>query len=116
DGDATVYIADATWKWAPQGNFQDGGVTLRGEYLVDDRRGTWTAPEGDGGEATVLPWTGRRRGGYVEGVYRLDRRWDLGYRYDRVWSGQGVPFANPFATRHTLQATWRNSEFSLVRL
>src|SRR6185503_14331760 len=24
-----LYVADATWQWAPQGNFKDGGVTLR---------------------------------------------------------------------------------------
>ena len=49
-GDSTLYLADATWKWAPEGNFKDGGVTVRGEYFLVDRDGdidqvprTWTA-------------------------------------------------------------------------
>ena len=58
-----------------------------------------------------------RRGGYVEGVYRLNRTWDFGYRYDRLWADDTGPFASSFDPyRHSLEATWRNSEFSLVRL
>ena len=114
DGDATVYVADATWKWAPQGNFKDGGITLRSEYLVDDRDGIVVDPD-DPGIAT--PWSGKRRGAYVEGVYRLNRTWDIGYRYDKLWAAADGPFASAFdPDRHTLEATWRNSEFSLVRL
>ncbi len=82
-GDTNVYIADATWKWAPHGNFKDGGITLRGEYLLDDRNGIYIDPE-DPLDSAML-WSGQRRGGYLEGVYRLNRRWDVGYRYDRLW-------------------------------
>jgi hypothetical protein len=115
DGDATVYVADATWKWAPQGNFKDGGITLRSEFLVDDRDGTYVAdPEA---ADAALPWAGMRRGGYLEAVYRLNRTWDVGYRYDRLWADDGGPFASAFDPyRHTFEATWRNSEFSLLRL
>jgi hypothetical protein len=119
DGDATVYVADATWKWAPQGNFKDGGITLRSEYLVDDRDGAYVDPEGTN---AGMPWTGKRRGGYLEGVYRLNRTWDIGYRYDKLWADDtgplaGTPFDSAFDPyRHSLEATWRNSEFSLVRL
>ncbi len=113
-GDATVLVADATWKWAPQGNFKDGGITLRGEYLVDDRDGIVVDPVDT---SIVAPWSGKRRGAYVEGVYRLNRTWDIGYRYDRLWAANDGPFASAFdPDRHTLEATWRNSEFSLVRL
>jgi hypothetical protein len=114
DGDATVYVADATWKWAPQGNFKDGGITLRGEYLVDDRDGIYVDPEGAG---AAIPWIGKRRGGYLEGVYRLNRTWDFGYRYDKLRADDTGPFESAFDPyRHSLEATWRNSEFSLVRL
>ncbi|MEO5566640.1 MAG: hypothetical protein ABIR05_08350, partial [Luteimonas sp.] len=93
--DTTLYIADGTWKWAPQGNFKDGGVTLRSEYLRDQNQS----------------------GAYVEAVYRLNRTWDIGYRYDRLWLDNAVPFANAFnPDRHTAEVTWRNSEFSLLRL
>jgi hypothetical protein len=118
-GDATVYVADGTWKWAPAGNFKDGGITLRSEYLVDHRDGMYVDPEDTG---IAIPWVGKRRGAYVEGVYRINRTWDIGYRYDKLWaddSGQlaGAPFNSTFDPyRHSIEATWRNSEFSLLRL
>jgi hypothetical protein len=117
NGDTTVYIADGTWKWAPNGNTKDGGITLRGEYFLDDRDGAFVDPADP---ALATAWNGRRRGAYLEGVYRLNRTWDVGYRYDRLWSDAGNPFAiggegfDPY--RHTAELTWRNSEFSLLRL
>lgn len=116
-GDTTLYIADGTWKWAPNGNTKDGGVTLRGEYFVDDRDGAFADPADP---SIIALWNGQRRGAYLEGVYRLNRTWDVGYRYDRLWSGADNPFVaasdgfDPY--RHTAELTWRNSEFSLVRL
>ena len=93
--DTTLYIADGTWKWAPHGNFKDAGVVIRGEYLRDDDRS----------------------GAYLEAVYRFDRTWDIGYRRDRLWPDAGVPFATSLdQVRDTAQVTWRNSEFSLLRL
>lgn len=113
-GDGTLYIADGTWKWAPQGNFKDGGVTVRSEYFLDKRNGTYADPD----DPTVTsPWIGRRRGAYLEGVYRFNRTWDLGYRYDRLWVDNSGPLASAFdPDRHSVELTWRNSEFSLVRL
>lgn len=116
-GDTTLYIADGTWKWAPQGNTKDGGITLRGEYFLDDRDGVFVDPQDP---AITSLWNGQRRGAYLEGIYRINRTWDVGYRYDRLWSAAGNPFAaasgdfDPY--RHTAELTWRNSEFSLIRL
>ncbi|GAB3088809.1 hypothetical protein [Lysobacter terrae] len=113
-GDAKIYLADATWKWAPQGNFKDGGVTLRTEYFLDDRDGVFIDPED---ETITSAWNGQRRGGYVEAVYRLNRLWDVGYRYDKLWADASGPYASDFDPyRHTAELTWRNSEFSLFRL
>ncbi|HVR81178.1 MAG TPA: hypothetical protein VHF02_03705 [Luteimonas sp.] len=116
-GDSKLYVADGTWKWAPQGNFKDGGVTLRSEYFLDDRNGVFADPTDP---ALTSLWNGQRRGAYIESVYRLNRTWDVGYRYDRLWADAGNPFAvasgsfDPY--RHSAELTWRNSEFSLVRL
>ena len=113
-GDSTLYIGDATWKWAPQGNFKDGGVTVRSEFFVDDRDGTAIDPIDDG---EPLAWHGARRGAYVEGVYRFNRTWDIGYRVDKLWADRDGPYASTFDPyRNSVELTWRNSEFSLLRL
>ncbi|NOT89106.1 MAG: hypothetical protein HOP03_13100 [Lysobacter sp.] len=113
-GDSTLYIADGTWKWAPQGNFKDGGFTVRGEYFLDDRDGGYVDPNDP---LITSLWNGQRRGVYLEGVYRLSRSWDIGYRYDRLWADSAGPYASAFDPwRHSAELTWRNSEFSLFRL
>ena len=113
-GDVDLYIVDATWKWAPEGNTKDGGFQVRAEYFLDDRNGQYSDP------ANPLPaqeWIGKREGVYIEGVYRINRTWETGYRYDRLWGSDSGPFASSFDPyRHSAMLTWRNSEFSLVRL
>jgi len=113
-GDTTLYIADGTWKWAPNGNTKDGGITLRGEYFLDDRDGLFVDPADP---LVTAPWIGQRHGAYLEGVWRLNRTWDVGYRYDKLWADDEGPVASLFDPyRHSVEATWRNSEFSLIRL
>ena len=112
-GDATLYVADGTWKWAPNGNFKDAGVTLRAEYMVDRRDGSYVDPLHP---MAPVAWDGRRTGAYLEGVYRFNRTWDIGYRYDKLWGDAGLPFASFDPDRHSAELTWRNSEFSLFRL
>lgn len=119
-----VYIADGTWKWSRHGNFKEGGLMLRGEYLVDKRDGRYGPPLAppdetlDPGAALLAqPWTGTRRGLYAEGVYRFNRTWEAGYRYDKLWGDDSGPFASGFdPSRHSVMLTWYNSEFSLLRL
>lgn len=113
-GDNTLYLADATWKWAPQGNFKDGGVTVRGEYFVDDRDGNYI----DAADSAFDQlWKGTRRGAYVESVYRINRNWEAGYRYDKLWADDNGPYASSYdPDRHSGMLSWLNSEFSLLRL
>jgi len=113
-GHERLYIVDGTWKWAPDGNTKDGGVTLRGEYLLEHRDGTRQWPDTS---APVEIWDGSRSGGYLEAVWRINRQWDAGYRYDRLWADDEGPVASDFdPSRHSVELTWRNSEFSLLRL
>ena len=113
-GDNKLYVADLTWKWAPDGNTKDGGIQVRSEYFLDDRDGQYI----DANDSLLdQPWTGQRRGAYVEGVYRINRNWETGYRYDRLWADDSGPYASEFDPfRHSVMLTWRNSEFSLLRL
>jgi len=113
-GDSTLYLADATWKWAPEGNFKDGGVTVRGEYFLVDRDGEYTDAVDP---AFDQAWSGSTRGAYVEGIYRINRTWETGYRYDHLWAGDSGPYASDYnPVRHSVMLTWLNSEFSLLRL
>jgi hypothetical protein len=113
-GDARLWIADFTWKWAPDGNLADGGVQVRGEWIRDEREGVFI----DADDPTLVEaWDGTRHGAYLEGVYRFDRRWEAGYRYDWLRADRDGPVASEFdPDRHGVVLTWRNSEFSLVRL
>jgi len=114
DGHLRLYIADGTWKWAPGGNTKDGGLTLRGEYFVEHRDGDWTNPDDP---LDTADWEGTRRGAYLEGIWRLNRQWEAGYRYDRLWADGDGPYASDFdPQRHSLVLAWLNSEFSLFRL
>lgn len=123
-GRNTLYIADGTWKWSRHGNFKEGGLLLRGEYLLDKRNGTYAAAQGppeqvDDTALAILPqrWTGNRTGMYLEGVYNFNRTWSTGYRYDKLWAADTGPFAASFDPwKHSVMLTWRNSEFSLLRL
>jgi len=113
-GHERLYIADGTWKWAPGGNTKDGGVTLRGEYLLEHRDGVRQFPDTS---APVELWDGTRSGGYLEAVWRINRQWDAGYRYDRLWADDEGPVASDFdPSENSVELTWRNSEFSLLRL
>lgn len=113
-GNSRLYIADATWKWAPQGNFKDGGITVRGEYFLDERDGEFFDVNA---EQLPIAWNGTRHGAYLEGAYRFNRRWETGYRFDQLWADESGPYASLYDPyRNSLMLTWRNSEFSLFRL
>jgi hypothetical protein len=113
-GDTRLWLADFTWKWAPDGNIADGGLLLRGEWIGEDRDGRYVDPEG---ATQDVAWEGRRHGAYLEGIYRFNRRWEAGYRHDRLRADRDGPFASDFdPSRHGVVLTWRHSEFSLVRL
>lgn len=118
-GNDRIYVADGTLKWAPNGNTKDGGFTVRGEYLRDRRHGVYTVPSDPqlGDPLIDQPWIGTRSGGYLETVWRLNRIWELGYRFDKLWADRTGPFASGFdPSRNSLELTWINSEFSRVRL
>ncbi len=114
-GRDNLYLFDLTWKWAPRGAFKDSGIVVRSEAFVDDRKGVVIDPNDPDALAQTLD--GKRRGAYIEGLYRFSRTWDVGYRYDKLWAASSGPYASDFdPQRHSVAATWHNSEFSLLRL
>ena len=87
------------------------------------RDGSYTAPDivAAGSDSATgpldQPWLGHRQGLYLEGVYNFNRTWSTGYRYDKLWAADSGPFASAFnPDKHSVMLTWRNSEFSLLRL
>ncbi len=61
---------------------------MRGEYFLVDRDGLYTDPADP---LLDQAWTGTSRGVYIEGVYRINRTWETGYRYDRLWAERQRP-------------------------
>ena len=114
-GRNNLYVLDFTWKWAPNGAYKDAGIVLRSEAFIDDRDGI--VMDAEDPDAFGQVWNGRRRGAYVEGLYRFNRRWDIGYRYDRLWAASSGPYASDFdPRRQTAALTWHPSEFGMLRL
>lgn len=96
-GTTRVWIADAVWKWAPNGNATRTNFKLQGELLRATR------------EATA------QSGWYLQGVYQFMPRWRVGLRTERL-DGGAQPFDEGIARKNSLMLDWNPSEFSRVRL
>jgi hypothetical protein len=111
----TVSGIDAKYRWTPGASGR--GVTIAGEYLRHDRQ--------EGPTAAFLANSGKyddAAGFYAYGQYDFNRRWSLGYRYDRANSGfprlpANLEDANRKneITANSIYAEWRPSEFSRLR-
>ncbi len=103
-GRSRVWVADAVWKWAPNGNATRTYFKLQGEWLRGSR-------SGDLGGA---PEAARTSGGYLQAVYQFMPAWRVGLRTERL-SSSGV--LEDYAPRKTsLMLDWSPSEFSRIRL
>jgi hypothetical protein len=100
-GRTRVWIADAVWKWAPQGNATRRNFKLQGEYLRSDR-----------GFAVQSGW-------YLQAVYQFMPRWRVGLRTERLDPGSpdlGLDLDLGRARRQTAMVDYNPSEFSRIRL
>jgi hypothetical protein len=119
-GDSTLWIADAIFKWAPEGNASVTNLKLQGEYFRRAEDGSLTYAGAPGGYAS------RQSGWYTQAVYQFMPRWRAGYRYDRLSHGtvssdltqSQAPLLltdyNP--TRNSVMVDWSATEFSRIRL
>ncbi|WP_298233309.1 hypothetical protein [uncultured Azohydromonas sp.] len=116
-GRTRVWIADAVWKWAPDGNATHTHFTLQGEYLQARRSGALVLEDGMGGE-----FRSTQSGWYVQGLYQFMQRWRVGLRTERLDAGSpddasGLVAGSGFKPKkHTLMLDYSPSEFSRVRL
>ena len=117
-GSTRVYIADAIWKWAPNGNATRTNFKLQGEYLRSTRDGSLNVDD------STAPYRAVQSGWYVQGVYQFMPYWRVGARTERLDPGSpdyGLNAASFAATgfhphKNTLMVDFNPSEFSRVRL
>jgi len=121
NGRTRVWVADAVWKWAPNGNATRTHFTLQGEYLRSTRSGT-LAYDVDGA-GPVADYRVVQSGWYVQGIYQFMPRWRIGLRTERLDPGSpefgadAALLATDFRPRkNSLMLDWSPSEFSRVRL
>lgn len=103
-GRQRVWVADAVWKWAPNGNATRTYLKLQGEWLRATRSGEL------GGVADAA----RTQGGYVQAIYQFMPAWRLGLREERLSSSGSLEAFRPRKT--SLMLDWSPSEFSRIRL
>jgi hypothetical protein len=127
-GRSSLWVADAIYKWAPNGNGTHTNLKLQGEYFRRTESGTLVpgAPStGLGGSAALADYDSRQSGWYVQGVYQFQPAWRVGLRYERLSSGSqnsGLGLAN-FAilsaftpSRTGVMFDYNPSEFTRLRV
>ncbi len=132
NGRTRVWVIDAVWKWAPQGNATRTNFKLQGEWLRSLRSGSLVADGGtapDGGATPPLAnaataYRATSSGGYVQAVYQFMPHWRVGLRTERLSpavSDAGLNTASLGSsryrpTRQSLMLDFSASEFSRLRL
>jgi hypothetical protein len=124
-GRSTIIVADAVYKWAPNGDPSRRNLTLQAEYLRRKETGELSSA----GLADYFRST--QSGWYAQAVYQFLPGWRSGLRYDRLTSGSpriglvesgalgadAIALLAPFSpTRTSLMFDYSPSEFSRLRL
>jgi hypothetical protein len=121
-GRTRVWVADAVWKWAPNGNATRTSFKLQGEFLRSTRRGQLTLnPDGD---ASSGDFRVTQQGWYLQGVYQFAPGWRVALRTEQLDPGRASAGANAALLasadhkprRHSLALDYSFSEFSRIRL
>jgi hypothetical protein len=128
-GHSNIWIADAIYKWAPNGNATQTNLKLQGEYFRRTEKGTLAFDTQGLGLADR--YASAQSGWYLQGVYQFMPQWRVGLRYDRLNSGtpdiglvnSGSLTAADFPrlsaynpSRSSLMFDYSSSEFSRFRL
>ncbi len=137
-GRSRTWVADAVWKWAPDGNNRQRSLTLQAEYFQRREEGSLAYDTaGAAGNCLLADCRGafssRQSGWYAQAVWKFQPAWRVGYRHDRLNAGS---VANALATnpasglaaadfpvlaahrprRETVMMDWSSSEYARVRL
>lgn len=101
-----LYVADAVWKWSPNGNAREQQITLSGEYLYADDLNEYATSDD------------YHEGWYVSSVYQFAPQWSAGVRYGEVDLRQahGDHFHSQSLQETDVMLAWSRSHFSTLRL
>ncbi|MDC8756695.1 hypothetical protein [Janthinobacterium fluminis] len=121
-GKSSMWIADAIYKWAPNGNATKTNFKLQGEYFRRKENGSL-----DIADAGVGAYRSSQSGWYLQGVYQFMPSWRAGLRYDRLASGSrelggdltlaSAPILEAYSpSRSSVMFDYSPSEFSRLRL
>jgi hypothetical protein len=124
-GSSRMLVADAIYKWAPNGNPTQQNFKLQGEYFRRHENGDLASAGASGSfDSTQSGW-------YVQGVFQFMPNWRAGLRYDSLSSGtpsiglvnngtfQAAAFpvlAAYSPSRSSVMVDYSPSEFSRLRL
>ncbi|MES2114981.1 MAG: hypothetical protein V4578_07505 [Pseudomonadota bacterium] len=129
-GKSATWIADAVYKWAPNGNPTHTNFKLLGEYFRRKEDGSLAYATGTA-DAASGSYRNVQSGWYVQGVYQFMPYWRVGARYDRLSSGTpcvGLVDSGALAlanfpvlenynpARSSVMVDYSPSEFSRLRL
>jgi hypothetical protein len=129
-GKSTMWIADAIYKWAPNGNPTNTNFKLQGEYFRRKETGTLDYAV-DTGQAASGGYRSTQSGWYLQSVYQFMPTWRAGLRYDRLSSGSSriglidsgalswanLPILEAYdPSRASFMIDYSPSEFSRLRL
>ena len=121
-GSTRVWVVDAIWKWAPNGNATRTSFKLQGEYLRSTRSGQLVYDPAGLDQAAAFRAV--QSGWYLQGIYQFLPHWRLGLRTERLDAGTPAYGSiaafyapNAYAPRKdSLMLDYNPSEFSRVRL
>jgi hypothetical protein len=118
-GSSRMLIADAIYKWAPNGNPTQQNFKLQGEYFRRHENGELASGAAAGSfDSTQSGW-------YLQGVYQFMPTWRAGLRYDKLSSGtpsiglpaDAFPLLSAYSpSRRSVMVDYSPSEFSRLRL
>jgi hypothetical protein len=118
-GSSRMLIADAIYKWAPNGNPTQRNFKLQGEYFRRHETGELASANAAGSFDSI------QSGWYLQGVFQFMPNWRAGLRYDRLSSGtpsiglgaEAFPVLAAYApARSSVMLDYSPSEFSRLRL
>jgi hypothetical protein len=123
----STFIADAVYKWAPNGNFAQSYVKLQGEGFLRKESGAFTAlnfASNPGIPTTRSFDAGLQTGFYAQAVYQFIPFWRVGARYDQVhapslgaaFAGTTIDSRNLTPRRYSAMIDYSTSEFGRFRL